>query len=248
MFKNFMLLLLLGHVLGDFYMQSRKMSDNKEKKFNWVILHGIVYLTTIIMVSIPVMSISIFIMDITASIMHMIIDVAKFVYINTKKKKIDEKRIFIMDQGIHMICIVIIAYFSVKMNIQLNELSLFENFFSTMNISETVIAKWVLVLLTLHKPTNIFIQKLTKDYKPVQDKQLFKRDNNAGRFIGSIERIVMLILISIGQYSAIGFVLTAKSIARYDRISKDKEFAEYYLLGTLISTMQVLICGKIVTV
>lgn len=40
-----------------------------------------------------------------------------------------------------------------------------------------------------------------------------KRDNNAGRFIGSIERIVMLVLISLGQYSAIGFVLTAKSIA-----------------------------------
>ena len=34
----------------------------------------------------------------------------------------------------------------------------------------------------------------------------------------------------------IGLVLTAKSIARYDRISKDKDFAEYYLLGTLLST------------
>lgn len=32
--------------------------------------------------------------------------------------------------------------------------------------------------------------------------------------------------------SAIGLVLTAKSIARYGRISKEKNFAEYYLLGT----------------
>lgn len=31
--------------------------------------------------------------------------------------------------------------------------------------------------------------------------------------------------------------MTAKSIARYDRISKDQEFAEYYLLGTLLSTI-----------
>ena len=36
---------------------------------------------------------------------------------------------------------------------------------------------------------------------------------------------------------AVGLVLTAKSIARYDRISKDKDFAEYYLMGTLLSTI-----------
>ena len=45
------------------------------------------------------------------------------------------------------------------------------------------------------------------------------------------------------QYSAVGLVLTAKSIARYDRISKDQSFAEYYLLGTLLST----ICAAAVT-
>ena len=47
----------------------------------------------------------------------------------------------------------------------------------------------------------------------------------------------MLIFLFIKQYSAVGLVLTAKSIARYDKISKDKDFAEYYLLGTLISTL-----------
>lgn len=51
----------------------------------------------------------------------------------------------------------------------------------------------------------------------------------------------MLFLISLGQYAAAGFVLTAKSIARYERISKDTEFAEYYLLGTLLSAAIVLI-------
>jgi hypothetical protein len=39
-----------------------------------------------------------------------------------------------------------------------------------------------------------------------------------------------------------GVVLTAKSIARYDRISKDQGFAEYYLLGTLMSTACVVLC------
>ena len=244
MFKNIILLLLLGHVIGDFYTQSRKMSDNKEKRLKWVVLHGIVYFIMMILVSVPIMSNSIFITDIAVSIMHLLIDVAKFVYIKAKKRKIDEKRIFIIDQGMHIVCLMITAYIAVKMDILLVELEPFKDFFSVLIISEINIVKWVLALLIIHKPTNILIQKLTKEYKPAQSNQLFKRDNNAGRFIGSIERIVMLVLISLGQYSAIGFVLTAKSIARYDRISKDKEFAEYYLLGTLISTMLVLICGR----
>lgn len=63
--------------------------------------------------------------------------------------------------------------------------------------------------------------------------------------IGTLERIIMVIFISIGQYSAVGLVLTAKSIARYDRISKDQAFAEYYLLGTLLSTICAVIAALI---
>lgn len=44
------------------------------------------------------------------------------------------------------------------------------------------------------------------------------------------------------QYAAMGLVLTAKSIARYDKITKDERFAEYYLLGTLLSTASVVLC------
>lgn len=50
-------------------------------------------------------------------------------------------------------------------------------------------------------------------------------------------RIIILMFLSIDQYSAIGLVLTAKSIARYDKIAHEPEFAEYYLLGTLLSTV-----------
>lgn len=45
-----------------------------------------------------------------------------------------------------------------------------------------------------------------------------------------------------GQLKRMGLVLTAKSIARYDKISKDQTFAEYYLLGTLLSTASVVLC------
>ena len=60
--------------------------------------------------------------------------------------------------------------------------------------------------------------------------------------IGTIERLIMVLFIALEQYAALGLVLTAKSIARYDKIAKEPKFAEYYLLGTLLSTMVVVLC------
>ena len=67
----------------------------------------------------------------------------------------------------------------------------------------------------------------------------------AGRAIGTLERWIMVTLILVGQYGLIGLVLTAKSIARFKKIEQDPEFAEYYLLGTLYSTLIALLCGMV---
>lgn len=58
--------------------------------------------------------------------------------------------------------------------------------------------------------------------------------------------MIMLMFIAMDQYAAMGLVLTAKSIARYDKITKDEKFAEYYLLGTLLSTACVVFCKMII--
>ena len=65
--------------------------------------------------------------------------------------------------------------------------------------------------------------------------------SNAGQLIGYLERILILLFICATQYSAIGFVLTAKSIVRYDQITSNRKFSEYYLLGTLLSTLLVIL-------
>jgi hypothetical protein len=65
----------------------------------------------------------------------------------------------------------------------------------------------------------------------------------AGRAIGTLERWIMTIFLALGQYSAMGLTLTAKSIVRFSRIEKDPAFAEYYLLGTLYSMLIALLVG-----
>ena len=56
-----------------------------------------------------------------------------------------------------------------------------------------------------------------------------------GSIIGKMERLIITILVLCNQIGAIGFVLTAKSLARYKQLS-EKDFAEKYLVGTLTST------------
>ncbi|MEM8996543.1 MAG: hypothetical protein AAGF23_17280 [Acidobacteriota bacterium] len=62
-------------------------------------------------------------------------------------------------------------------------------------------------------------------------------DFNAGRMIGNLERILIFGMALSGHVTAIGFVLAAKSIARFKNLEADQRFAEYYLLGTLASAL-----------
>lgn len=63
-----------------------------------------------------------------------------------------------------------------------------------------------------------------------------------GRAIGVLERGLALSLILLGQYGAVGLVLAAKSVARFKQM-EDREFAEYFLVGTLASLLLALAGG-----
>jgi uncharacterized protein DUF3307 len=55
-----------------------------------------------------------------------------------------------------------------------------------------------------------------------------------GATIGILERLLIVTLLLVGADVAIGFVIAAKTIARF-KLLDDRDFAEYYLLGTLAS-------------
>ncbi len=57
---------------------------------------------------------------------------------------------------------------------------------------------------------------------------------NGGKLIGQLERLLILILIYIGQPIGIGFLIAAKSILRFEEAKKHK-VAEYVIIGTLLS-------------
>lgn len=64
-----------------------------------------------------------------------------------------------------------------------------------------------------------------------------------GAYIGVIERVIIASLVALQQYSAVGFVFAAKSIARFKRMEESQEFAEYYIIGTLTSFVIAILAG-----
>lgn len=59
---------------------------------------------------------------------------------------------------------------------------------------------------------------------------------NAGRYIGWLERALLYALVLAGAADAAALVLAGKSIARFPSFSQER-FAEYYLIGTLLSLL-----------
>ena len=55
-----------------------------------------------------------------------------------------------------------------------------------------------------------------------------------GATIGALERLLIVAFMLTGAEAAVGFVIAAKTIARFKQLD-DRGFAEYYLLGTLAS-------------
>ncbi len=65
-----------------------------------------------------------------------------------------------------------------------------------------------------------------------------------GAVIGVLERALTLTFVLLGQYTAVALIVNAKSIARFPEL-KDRQFAEYYLVGTLSSMLFATLVGVV---
>lgn len=245
-YKEILIIFIFAHILSDFYFQTESMAGKKENSFKYIIIHSIVYgLVTLILVKLICTNFeNIYLWIIIIS--HFLVDASKYFLEKNEFIGKHQKYIFIIDQVIHITILMIVSYFMIKSgkNYKYNLMVL--DILNIIGISIQSVIIFIVQILLVHKPANIFIVNIMQSYKPI-DKENSNTENTkkAGRMIGTIERIIMLFFLLIKQYSSVGLVLTAKSIARYNKISEDKEFAEYYLLGTLLSTICVLMISII---
>ena len=133
-----------------------------------------------------------------------------------------------LTSNIILILLIVIIY---SINIDSKEV------FVNSNMSN--ILRLLLFFSIIGKPVNEIFKIFFGRFQVVQDDKSLVQ--GAGAVVGILERLIMGIFVLTGQFAAIGLIFTAKSVARYNKISENQSFAEYYLIGSLFSMISVLV-------
>ncbi|WP_339228043.1 DUF3307 domain-containing protein [Oceanobacillus sp. FSL K6-2867] len=282
------LLLLLSHLIADFWLQSDQMAKNKINHLKKHILHHILT-TGIVLVIIWGYHYTFqhmfnyFILPFLFIIItHLLIDLLKIRLIDSMQKSVTDnmKKLgyFLLDQALHVIMIIIacILFFHMKtteMTVSLLDLN-GKDSLSLINTALFIIIIYILATSVCGHIVKYIIGSLPSELANFEGELTLKNQMNAvkennrpmtensfteeyhyftyssplrsrGRLIGYIERLLVITLTVIGAYPSIAFIIAAKSIARFKQLD-DRNWAEYFLLGTLSSIFLGLVLGLVV--
>lgn len=228
--------LLLAHIIGDFFLQNRKILIGKTLKTKGIsILYHIFH--SFIHAALAYLLVAIWTewrVAFLIFISHICIDLIK------SKQKRDSVKAFILDQAVHIFVILGLWIFYFE-GIERDNFPFISEFLQS-PVLWAVIGAYLLIM----QPTSIFINIFFKQWELSKISEGGLR--NAGKWIGYIERFLILTFIFTGNFANIGFLLAAKSIFRFGDLSKEKDLkiTEYVLIGTLISFTVGITLGLIV--
>ena len=152
--------------------------------------------------------------------------------------------VFLIDQILHISFIVVFAKIWLISNSDWRQFGWLQEFATTHPLRTNTIIAMMLAL----KPANILILLILGACKvnitPSKDDD--HGNFHSGELIGWIERGLMLIFVIMYQYEAIGFLIAAKSILRFNEASSSSEKSEYVLAGTLLSLAIAVVLGILI--
>ncbi|WP_124057383.1 DUF3307 domain-containing protein [Vaginisenegalia massiliensis] len=236
MIVNLCLSFLLWHVLADYYLQSDKIASKTH--VNQLVQHLVIVGSVYLLGTYALFKGSVLLLALEIWLLHCLIDGMKYYLSRTKVE--NQAKAYLGDQLCHLASLGLVFIQASHGKIAIDFQAWWKGFLAIVTIPMDSLLKYLIFFLILGEPASITVKKLLEDFQP-QDKSQDQGKANAGAFIGILERLIMGLLLLANQYAAIGFVLTAKSIARYDKMTKSHQFAEYYLLGTLVSSLMVLV-------
>lgn len=213
--------LMLAHFMGDFLFQPEKWIAHKEQykhKSKFLYWHMAIHLGALLLVLQANFNYWLGLVVIVIS--HYIIDVVKL----HLKSKMNPRLLFAADQIMHIIIIAIVVNIYKPYNLNI------EGIFSTKILLLITNILGVTVVSSIIMKT--IISKWYLEENSTQDSL-----ENAGAYIGMLERLFIFGFIAMNYWEGIGFLLAAKSVFRFGDLSKskDRKLTEYILIGTLIS-------------
>lgn len=238
------LVLIILHLLGDFVFQfdeviKLKFSQERKEVTKGLAMHiGIITLLNFsVFLYIPFdKTLAVDFLIIAFS--HFLIDYAK-VYLSREGKPVEALVYFALDQVLHIGIIIFLVGDLYIIQLEKLDKRIAYNFliYLLCTFTASIVVKMILD----------YIYRTDRDYQKKLER-LFPEDENSilkevkvGKVIGIIERFILLTLATHSGFSALGFIFAAKSLTRFKMLEK-KVFAEYYLLGTLISYLIVIVC------
>lgn len=247
--SNLLGLLLLGHILADYYFQNEELANKKRKKFLHLLMHCMIHLVVCFLLVLPCWNRGFYWVAVAAAGSHFVIDFIKYLIskvidgngrgatVRWLRRMEEQSWLYSLDQLAHLGALTVLGlagsfYFGSAEQWGLPGLPAIA--------LPVQVLKYAVAILVILKPANVTFRMLFKQNKPAEEEAILVKDMQAGQQIGNMERLLMFVLLSLGQYTAIALVFTAKSVTRYNRIAKEQAFAEYYLLGTLYSILVVL--------
>jgi len=212
--------LFLAHIIGDFLLQPKRWVIQKEVKkaaSGFLYLHILIHFLLIILL---LWNIEYWKIALIIAVSHYVIDLLK-IYATPlfKNKSIP----FFIDQFLHIVVLYICAYYSNLMDHTITLIQQIDWALLTAIVFVTYPAAIIMSIL-LEGMSN----QINLDHKSLP---------NAGKYIGIIERLFVLIFIIMGRWEAIGLLITAKSVFRFNDLkeSNSRKLTEYILIGTLLS-------------
>lgn len=240
--KGFFLPALLAHLVADFILQPAAVNNRKEQgKISGFLLHGlVVFLLTFLAVHWYGLLIALLYGLLVAAI-HLLLDLGKFLA-GRRAKPGTELFLFLTDQLFHLAAV----FFCISLFTPVAPDPEILSFYSRIFPGETIPALAAgfpgaedrlikgLQVAVIYTATlfggAILIQKTLQWLTG----KSFPADGRLGKAVGILERLILLTLVAAESLPALGFILAAKSIARYQELN-NRDFAEYYLVGTLAS-------------
>lgn len=149
--------------------------------------------------------------------------------------------VFVVDQLAHLLVMVGLWYWLLGETTAVSTLLyIIEEKFRDSHVW-IVVASYLLVM----KPTSILLSLFIRQWTPKNNDQ--NSLPNAGKWIGYLERVLILTMIYLGCLEGIGFLLAAKSIFRFGELTKPREvkITEYVMIGTLSSFTVAILLGAV---
>lgn len=224
--------LISAHLFGDFIFQTdrlckMKYSDNLTTRLSGLTIHsGIQALLSYLFIA----KWTLWPVPLSIFIFHFIID---FVKVRWGGKKLSS---FIIDQCAHYMVIVGIWWILILKGNYLNAFTTFQSF-----------SFWVILTsyIAVLSPTSILIKLFIEHEGWIPNGATLQGLPNAGKWIGFLERILIITFIFTNNVGGIGFLLAAKSIFRFGELNhaRDLKLTEYVLIGTLVSFTIAIVIG-----